>query len=126
MYWDSNFLLPSIRAPLLGSDHASLPNESRSNKVVVNKLFCFEKSWLSQPDFAPLVEKCGNTLAPFLNLKMSSNYIPMRYLLWTLVWFDTKTDMHLTDEFFKNLDFLPLMRTLFYEKSFLKKKRKHQ
>jgi hypothetical protein len=26
--------------------------------------------------------------------------------------FDTKIDMHLTDEFSKNLDFLPLMRTL--------------
>jgi hypothetical protein len=76
MYWDIYFLLPSIRAfPFLGSDHTPLLIDYGSNKVVVKKLFCLEKWWLSQPDFAPLVEKCGNTLAPFLSLKMSINYI---------------------------------------------------
>jgi hypothetical protein len=36
-----------------------------SNKVVVKKIICFKKWWLSQPDFALLVEKCGHTLATF-------------------------------------------------------------
>jgi hypothetical protein len=41
-----------------------------------------------------------------------------------LLGFDTKTDIHLIDEFLKNLEFLTLMRTLFWEKIFSEEEKK--
>ena len=63
--WDSHFPLTTLCAlPRVGSDHAPILLDSGMSSSNPTKPFIFEKWWLDQPDFRPLVEKIWATPSP--------------------------------------------------------------
>jgi exonuclease III len=63
--WDSHYPLSLVRAiPKSGSDHTPLLIEFGIKNPPIEKLFRFEKWWLSEPEFVPFVIKVWTAPVP--------------------------------------------------------------
>jgi hypothetical protein len=63
--WDRQYPLSLVRAiPKSGSDHTPLLIEFGVKNHQVEKLFWFEKWWLSEPEFVPFVTKLWTAPVP--------------------------------------------------------------